>query len=74
MSSRYPLCEKLGLLVSENGLIYADKLEEILRNETIPVAFDKRYHDVVRLDAGFTKEYLENFPNKRIVLKNFKKD
>lgn len=57
----YPLCKKLGLLVSVEGYIYADKLEEVLRNTAKPLLLDCFAHDVIRADTNCTQEYMDTF-------------
>ena len=47
----------------------AQYCNEVVTQRTIPVRLDKWAHDVVREDAGFTKEYLSNFPLKSRMLK-----
>lgn len=40
----------------------AKECNRLLEERTIPVRLCKNYHDVIREDANWTKEYLEGFP------------
>lgn len=42
----------------------ADYCNFLLMQRSSPIRLCRHWHDIVREDAGFTKEYLEDFPKK----------